>query len=254
MPDTAALGWPTGASVWGPRRRVVAFPAFAAVALAGLHDVPDTIASRAIVVRMRRRAPDEQVEPYRLRIHEPQGLAIGERLAEALDVIDPVDEPLLPDGVVDRPADVWEPLLGIAESVSPEWAIRARAACAHFVTQAATLDPSLAVALLSDLRALFDDASHPDSQPTTVLLDGLHALDESPWRDLRGKPLDAAGLARRLKGFGIRSANVRVGPLVVKGYKQADLRDAWIRYLPPAISGNAATAATTPSSPPPPQE
>jgi hypothetical protein len=36
----------------GTSQRVVAFPAFAAVALAGLHDVPDTIASRAIVVRM----------------------------------------------------------------------------------------------------------------------------------------------------------------------------------------------------------
>jgi hypothetical protein len=234
----------------GTSQRVVAFPAFAAVALAGLHDVPETIASRAIVVRMRRRAPDEQVEPYRLRIHEPQGLAIGERLAEALDVINPIDEPLLPDGVVDRPADVWEPLLGIAESVSPEWATRARAACAHFVTVAPTLDPSLAVTLLRDLRILFGDTGQPDAQPTTVLLDGLHALDESPWRDLRGKPLDAAGLARRLKGFGIRSANIRVGSLVVKGYKQADLRDAWIRYLPHAISGNAATAATTPSPPP----
>ena len=234
----------------GTSQRVVAFPAFAAVALAGLHDVPDTIASRAIVVRMRRRAPDERVEPYRLRIHEPQGLAIGERLAEALDLIDPIDEPLLPHGVVDRPADVWEPLLGIAESVSPQWAIRAREACAYFVTRAPTIDPSLAVTLLSDLRILFDDASHPDALPTTVLIDGLHTLDESPWRDLRGKPLDAAGLARRLKGFGIRSANIRVGPLVVKGYKQADLRDAWIRYLPPAISGNAATAATTTSPPP----
>ncbi len=234
----------------GTSQKVAAFPAFAAVAVAGLDDLPATIASRAIVVRMRRRAADEQVEPYRLRLHEPQGLAIGERLAEALDLINPVDEPLLPDGVVDRPADVWEPLLGIAESLSPQWAIRAREACAHFVTRAPTIDPSLAVTLLGDLRVLFDDASHPDALPTTVLIDGLHTLDESPWRDLRGKPLDAAGLARRLKGFGIRSANIRVGPLVVKGYKQADLRDAWIRYLPPTISGNAATAATTPSPPP----
>ena len=43
----------------GSVQRVVEFPAFAAVALAGLHDVPDTIASRSIVVRMRRRGPGE---------------------------------------------------------------------------------------------------------------------------------------------------------------------------------------------------
>jgi hypothetical protein len=67
----------------GTSQKVAAFPAFAAVA--GLDDLPATIASRAIIVRMRRRAADEQVEPYRLRLHEPQGLAIGERLADALN-------------------------------------------------------------------------------------------------------------------------------------------------------------------------
>ena len=40
-------------------------PAFAPVALAGLGDLPDTILSRSIIVRMRRRAPNESVEPYR---------------------------------------------------------------------------------------------------------------------------------------------------------------------------------------------
>ena len=73
----------------GTSQKVAAFPAFAAVAVAGLDDLPATIASRSIVVRMRRRAADEHVEPYRLRHHEPQGLAIGERLADALEVLDP---------------------------------------------------------------------------------------------------------------------------------------------------------------------
>lgn len=44
-------------------------PAYCAVALAGLDDLPDTIRTRSIVVRMRRRAPCEHVEPYRRRVH-----------------------------------------------------------------------------------------------------------------------------------------------------------------------------------------
>src|SRR5262249_39775414 len=36
-------------------------PAYSAVALAGLGNLPDTILSRSVVVRMRRRAPDEYV-------------------------------------------------------------------------------------------------------------------------------------------------------------------------------------------------
>src|SRR5262245_32766023 len=46
-------------------------PAYCAVAMAGLGNLPDTILTRSVIVRMRRRAPAEQIEPYRLRIHGP---------------------------------------------------------------------------------------------------------------------------------------------------------------------------------------
>lgn len=48
-------------------------PAYGAVALAGLGGLPDTIITRAVVVRMRRRAPDESVEPFRRREVTPDG-------------------------------------------------------------------------------------------------------------------------------------------------------------------------------------
>ena len=75
--------------------------AFAAVAPAGSHYVPDTIASRSIMVRMPPPWPGEVVQPYRLRHHEPQGLTIGEALAEALTGVELADDPALPDGAVD---------------------------------------------------------------------------------------------------------------------------------------------------------
>ena len=46
----------------GAEMSVKAFPAFAAVALAGIGDLPDTILDRSVLIRMRRRAPDETVE------------------------------------------------------------------------------------------------------------------------------------------------------------------------------------------------
>ena len=99
----------------GNTHTVVSFASFAAVALAGLHDVPDTIATRSVIVRMRRRGPMDVVEPYRLRVHEPEGLAIGEQLAAALEPLALPEDPVLPAGVTDRPADVWEPLLAVEE-------------------------------------------------------------------------------------------------------------------------------------------
>jgi hypothetical protein len=227
----------------GTAQKVAAFPAFAAVAVAGLDDLPATIASRAIVVRMRRRAAGEEVEPYRMRHHEPEGLGIGERLADAVLSLRLVEEPELPEGIVDRPADVWEPLLAIAQTINTDWAQAASAACVHLVGAARGRHPSLNVALLDDLRGIFVSAGQPDALPTSTLISGLRDLEESPWRDLRGKPLDPAQLARRLRGFDVRSTNLRLGPAVVKGYRRADLTDAWERYLP-AIPGNPATPAT----------
>src|SRR6187200_825770 len=56
-------------------------PAYCAVALAGIGWLPDTILSRAIVVRMRRRAPGETVQPYRRRVHAREGHPIRDRLS-----------------------------------------------------------------------------------------------------------------------------------------------------------------------------
>ena len=47
-------------------------PAYCAVALAGLDDLPDTLMSRSVVSRMRRRAPSEPVEPWRYRVNAPE--------------------------------------------------------------------------------------------------------------------------------------------------------------------------------------
>jgi Protein of unknown function (DUF3631) len=56
-------------------------PVYAPVAMAGLGWLPDTLLSRSIIIRMRRRLRTEKVEPFRQRIHIPEGQAIGRRLA-----------------------------------------------------------------------------------------------------------------------------------------------------------------------------
>jgi hypothetical protein len=45
------------------------FPTYAAVALCGLGDLPDTNMSRSIIIRMRRRGQGEKVEPFQPRLH-----------------------------------------------------------------------------------------------------------------------------------------------------------------------------------------
>lgn len=218
-------------------------PAFAAVALAGLDDLPDTISSRAVIVRMRRRAPGERIESYRRRVHEADGHELRDRLAawtgshwHAL-----ADAwPDLPAGIEDRNADVWEPLLAIADAAGGHWPTTARVTAVTLVTSGAANGRGFGVQLLGDLRAVFDGHAFV---ATDEILTALHAVDESPWADIRGRALDARGLSTRLGKYGIKPKQKRIGERVVRGYERAELSDSWARYLPAVV-----TDETGPSS------
>lgn len=237
-------GYKVGATIprcVGKSHDVVRFPVFCAVALAGLGDLPETIMTRSIIVRMRRRAPHERVSEFRTRVHAPTGNDLRARLAEwAAEIGRDVGEawPTFPDGVEDRPAELWEPLLAIADAAGGHWPDTARAACAQLCCAAQDRQASLGVRLLADLRTVFGDV---DALHTETILDRLHHPEESgldadaPWPELRGKPLDTRGLASMLQQYGVKPRKVRQpGGPPKKGYRRDDLWDAWQRYLPPA--------------------
>ncbi len=220
----------------GASMAVRKFPVFAPAAIAGIGELPDTITDRSVFVRMRRRAPDEQVEPFRRRTHEPAGRLLHDKLA-AWALADDKQQALgaaipdLPAGLVDRPADVWEPLIVIADAAGATWPARARAAAVVLNQLRADHEPSTGVRLLADLRQVFGTA---DKLPTAVVLERLNAIEEAPWGALAaGRGLDPRGLADRLREYGVTSRNLRLASGVAKGYTHSDLADAWRRYLPP---------------------
>jgi hypothetical protein len=222
-------------------------PAYCAVGLAGLHDLPDTIRTRSVIVRMRRRAPDETVEPFRPRQHQAEGHALRDELAEwTAGAIEAGAWPTLPNTVVDRNADVWEPLIVVADAAGGEWPVRARDAAVALVADVAQSAPGLGVLLLADIRSVFD-AIGEDMVSTQTLLEHLNGMEEAPWGNLRGHELDSRGLAKRLQPYEVRSKNIRTGAGVVKGYARADLFDAWSRYLLPSPE-KTATTATEPTA------
>jgi hypothetical protein len=103
----------------GTQHEVTQFPVYAAVALAGLGDLPATLMSRSVVIRMKRRAPGEYVHPFRIRQASADARPLAARLAAwALQSAAKLAEsyPDMPPGVTDRPADVWEPLITVADA------------------------------------------------------------------------------------------------------------------------------------------
>jgi hypothetical protein len=225
-------------------------PAYCAVALAGIGNLPDTITTRSVVIRMRRRSPAERIEPYRVRVHSRQGQAIGRLLALWAGNQQSIGEawPAMPEGIVDRDADCWEPLLAVADAAGGDWPARARVAAVALVALSRVGTPSLGLQLLSDLRIVFGDEL--DAMATEDILHDLCVLKEAPWGDLRGKSITDRVLARLLKPYDIRSKNIRVGvaAAVKRGYAREDLHDPWLRYLGVPAQESATSATNTKSA------
>jgi hypothetical protein len=235
------------------------FPVYTPAALAGIAGgMPATITTRAITIHMRRRRPDEQVESFRERSVERRATPLRSALAEwmssvAGQVCD--SEPTMPDGVTDRSAEIWEPLIAIADAAGSHWPATARAACAYFVHTHMPSAESVGVELLADLRDLFT-AADTDRLASRDIIAALLTMDDAPWSGLADQPLGPRRLARELARYGVRPVTFDAKIGKAKGYvtyptsgKQAQLglADAWLRYLPePENTGTASNSTGQP--------
>jgi hypothetical protein len=224
----------------GRRREVEEFDVFGPKAIAGIGKLPDTVADRAIPIRLKRRAPNEQIAKFRNRLARAEAEAIGR--PPAVDTL-ATDAPV-PDELNDRAADAWEPLLAIALAAGDGWPARARLA-ALALSSDDEREVSAGMRLLADIRDAFDEhlASH---LPTATLLDYLHELEDAPWGEWYGKPLSARGLARLLEPYRVLPLNRRLGGKMTRGYFRAEFEDAWVRYVP--LPESVASVASVPAS------
>jgi hypothetical protein len=209
---------------------------FAMALLAAIGELPDTIMDRAVVIRMRRRAPGEQVQPYRTRRDAPPLNQLRDQLASwARAQLRELQHaaPAMP--LEDRAADTWEPLIAIADLAGDDWPARARTA-ATTMTQAEAQqeeDTAASVRLLADLRQVFA-AADAEALYTSTILEALHQLEDAPWADWYSHPLATRELAKLLRPYQVESKNIREHGTGAprKGYARADLQDAWARYVP----------------------
>jgi hypothetical protein len=222
-------------SVFGPK------------AIAGIGELPDTVASRAICLELKRRIRSESIDRFRRRQVEAAADPLRVRLAAFAELhIDSLAQarPELPYELGDRSQDVWEPLLAIADLAGNGWSERARYAALVLSKQIAADDDSLGVRLLADIRRTFD-ARRCDRLATTALIAALAADEETPWADWHasGRPIPARALAMILKAYGVRSRTIRLGGETPKGFHRQQSEDAWSRYLP--SEGSIHRTATT---------
>jgi uncharacterized protein DUF3631 len=227
------------------------FSTFCPKAIAGIGKLPDTVADRAIPIRLKRAAPGEVVERFRLRDVRAEATALREEVETwCLTILETLPEarPQLPDALTDRQQDGAEPLLVIADIAGGAWPQVARQAVVKLCTEAQVADDSTGKLLLADIRQVFEQRG-VDRLPSAELAIELADIETSPWNEWsQGKPLSAAKLARLLKPFGISPHSIRVDDKTPKGYEREDFQDAFRRYLratdPPMPASPAFQTAT----------
>jgi hypothetical protein len=215
-------------SVWGAK-------AFAGINLE--RHLPPATMSRAIVIQLRRKLPNEKVS--RLRHAEDALFAeIASKLARfAEDYSEQVQQarPALPDALGDREQDNWEPLLAIAECAGARWKKRATDVALKLSGNRGHEAASSATELLSDIREVFENGpGGPISKITYKdLMKELIEDPEKSWDTYnRGKPITMRQVTKQLAPYGIKSKTIRFGYDTEKGFEAEQFADAFARYLP----------------------
>lgn len=210
----------------------VDYPTFCPKAFAGIgNPLPDTVMDRSIPIRLKRRASDEHIERFYLDEASEQAETIQERLRAFSDpvVVEALASyrPEIPSGLSDRAADVWRPLLAIADLQAINCSEKAREAAVRLSGRMEEQDRGVQV--LADLHSIFLKVN-VDRIPTAWLLRALQTL-EVPAFDGDYRHVSGADLARLLRAFEIRPKVMRIGSGPARGYERMMFDDAWRRYL-----------------------
>lgn len=211
----------------GTGTEVMELPTFSPVVMAAIGVLPDTIQDRAVNIRLRRRKPTERVEPLRFRVARavlhPLRAELGAWIETGLDGLRDA-EPETP--LTDRAADLWEPLLAVADLAGGDWPNRARTAAYTLTRHSADDDATGSVGreLLHDIRTV-TSYRQGDFIPTADLLTLLLNIEDSRWQE---EALTGRRLSDRLRPYGIMPKRTKTA----RGYDMTALADVFERYLP----------------------
>ena len=200
--------------------------------MAAIGRLPDTLADRCIVITMQRKLPGEKCA----RLRSLNAVELRKRCAAFVqqhhDAIANA-QPEIPAALNDRAADIWEPLLAIADLAGADWPALARQAALK-LSAAHNDELTLIGYFLRDIRALML-ARNTDRILSRHIIANLNPRHDRAWEDFRrGREINEYWLSQRMKELGIHSRNIRIGDLVAKGYVLEDIEAAYRRYVPSA--------------------
>lgn len=222
--------------VWrydGDEKSERAFNVFGAKVCSGIGSMKGTFASRAIKFELKRKTnQDKPISSINAQsLPRTQTDLIKAKIQRWVnDYRQKVDHVIVKkadslQGLQDRDFDNWYILLKIASVLG----VYDKALQACLAICQIEHEPSINEQLLSDIR---DILGNRDRINTTELLNALNDDAELQWATYnRGQPLSNHQLSKRLKQFGVKSKNSRIGQVVTKCYLSEHLTPVFNRYL-----------------------
>jgi putative DNA primase/helicase len=233
------------------------FNTYAAIAIASIGKLIDTLTDRSIVIDLKRRKRNEQVARFRFdRVDHLTELSrqIMRWVTDHGDRVAAI-EPDTPESIFNRDADNWRPLLMVADAVGGQWPERARKAALTACGAEDDDEEGYLELLLRDIRDIIgrlkENNASLDCISSDLLIDLLCDLDEPrPWPEYgkSGKRITPNKLARLLKPAAVIAERVavqqqqddgRTAKVRVRGYKFSSFQEPFERYLPPIAASKA---------------
>jgi hypothetical protein len=219
-----------------------------AIGMKGLY-MPDTTASRSIIIRLVPKLASEQVEEFKFEDDDDFLTSRRKALRWAGDVAEQLKnaEPAMPFGFTNRPAASWRLLFAISDLAGGNFPKRARNAAPQLLVSREN-SGSEGIRLLTALQTIFQSCKliTSDDLQRMLTLD-----DEGEWSNFRGRgPISKRQVAVLLEPFGLRPKVIhpqRGSTAAARGYQAEWFTEAFARYLPPT----AATVAKRTSVQPP---
>ncbi len=196
--------------------------------IAAIGELPETLMDRCIVVTMQRKRPGEVCERLRKLCGEMWRQKCTRWVADNWGDI-ATAEPSVPEGLNDRAADIWEPLLALADLAGGIWPNLAREAAVGLSGKKE--DMSRFGWLMRHIQALFN-LWKVERVFSRRLVEGLSAMKNPPWIELlKGRPLTDMWLAEQVRRVGIAPRTLWIDGASARGYYASDFKDAFARYI-----------------------
>lgn len=216
------------------------FSTYAPCAIASIGRLHATVQDRSVRIDLKPKKASEKIKPFRFDRTEHLDILARKAARWAADNDEGIRnaEPEMPDGVFNREADNWMPLLAIADLAGGEWPKRAREALMKNRGDEGE-DGSRLELLLGDIRDVFINRSIIRIS-SAELIENLVEIVPRPWAEYgkSGKPITQNKLARLLKPLAIPPTHGLVilmdgSEANVRRYELWQFKEAFERFLLP---------------------